>query len=172
MAREALVKQAPQPPASITEPDHLRRTQDALAHRFKPQTGREHLDVPQDRHQPTLRQPRDDLPGPRALLAQAGEHAHFDFAPARFPRGCPGRGPKRDQHAIGPQGQGQSRPLGCQWLGHRPMALGHGGQVFLEVLHSLVASRLHPTPDGSGTDGAPDVPAEQPGRSGKGHKNR
>ena len=52
------------------------------------------------------------------------------------------------------------------------MAWGHGGQVFLEVLHRLVASRLHPTPDGAGTDGAPDVPAEQPGRRGIRHQDR
>ena len=89
MAREALVKQAPQPSAAIAEPDHLGRTQDALAHRFQPQTGRERLDVSQDRHQPALHQPRDDLPGPRAMLAQAGQHAHFDLAPADLPLGLP-----------------------------------------------------------------------------------
>ena len=38
MAREALLKQAPQPSAAITEPDHLGVLSDALAHRFEPQT--------------------------------------------------------------------------------------------------------------------------------------
>ena len=33
----------------------------------------ERLDIPQDRHQPALVQPGDDLAGPRAMLAQAGQ---------------------------------------------------------------------------------------------------
>jgi hypothetical protein len=44
---------------------------DALAHGFKPHTWLERIDIPQDRHQPTLMQPGDDLPSARAMLAQA-----------------------------------------------------------------------------------------------------
>ena len=35
IGREALLKQAPQPPAAITEPDHLGRLRDALAHALR-----------------------------------------------------------------------------------------------------------------------------------------
>src|SRR5919199_453849 len=42
IGREALVKQAPQPPAAITEPDHLGRTADVLAECCEPQAWLEH----------------------------------------------------------------------------------------------------------------------------------
>src|SRR5438105_9883137 len=80
--RKLLRKQAPQPAATITEPDHLRRTDDTLAERFEPQARLECLEVPQDRHQPTVLQPRHALAGPRAMLPQTGQHAYFDLAPS------------------------------------------------------------------------------------------
>jgi hypothetical protein len=172
MTRAALFKEAPHPTAPVAEPAHRRRALAPLAQRCEPEPRREGGAIPHDRYQPPLHQPSDDLPGPRVLLAQAGAHAHCDCAPAGVPRGCSGLRPQRDPHASGPQGQGQSHRLGRQWLGPRPVVLGHGGQVFLEGLHGLVASRWPPTPDGSGTDGAPAVPAEQPGRSGTRHQDR
>src|SRR2546428_4607869 len=83
--RELLRKQAPQPGAAITEPDPLRRPDDALAERFEPQARLECLDVPQDRHQPTVLQPRHAPARPRAMLTQTGPHAYFDLAPAEPP---------------------------------------------------------------------------------------
>ena len=44
--RKTLIKQAPQPPAAITEPDHLGRVPDALAQRFEPETRLEGIDIP------------------------------------------------------------------------------------------------------------------------------
>src|SRR5439155_16416609 len=82
IGRQALIIQPPQPPCAITEPDHLGSGSDALAYRFQPQTGLERLDVPEDRHQPTLMQPSDDLACARTMLAQAGQHTHLDLAPA------------------------------------------------------------------------------------------
>jgi hypothetical protein len=52
------------------------------------------------------------------------------------------------------------------------VTLGHGGQVLLEVRHGLVASRLHPTPHGARAHHAATVPAQQPRRCGKRHKDR
>src|SRR5712691_184969 len=103
---EALVKQTPQPPCTITEPDHLRRTQDALAYRFEPQTRLERLEVTQDRHQPALMQPGDDLASARAILAQAGQHSHFDLAPPGLAPGLAPLRPKRYHHPIGTHDQG------------------------------------------------------------------
>jgi len=50
IGREALLKQPPQAPGAITEPDHLGRAHDALALRFEPQTPLERLDIPEDGH--------------------------------------------------------------------------------------------------------------------------
>jgi hypothetical protein len=51
MTSEALLKQAPPPSATVTEPDHVGGVQDALAHGFTPQTGAECRNVSQDRPQ-------------------------------------------------------------------------------------------------------------------------
>src|SRR4029434_4190159 len=99
MAREALLKEAPQPAATVAEPDHLGCLQDALAHRFAPQSGTERLYVPQDGHETAVVQPCDDVTQPCAMLTQAGEHAHYDFAPPYFHRGRPPRTPTRTPHA-------------------------------------------------------------------------
>src|SRR6266568_8316513 len=56
--RQTLLIQPPQAPCAITEPDHLGGRADALAHGCKPQTRLQRLDIPQDRHQPTLVEPR------------------------------------------------------------------------------------------------------------------
>ena len=52
------------------------------------------------------------------------------------------------------------------------MALGNGGQFRLEVLHGLVARRLDPTPHRTRAHHAATVPAQQPRRRGKRHKDR
>jgi hypothetical protein len=57
MARKALLTQAPEPSATITEPDHLRRLLESLAPCFSPQARREGIKVAQDGHQPALPQP-------------------------------------------------------------------------------------------------------------------
>src|SRR5215475_10466307 len=106
MAREALLTAAPQPAATVAETDHLGCLQDALAHRFAPQSGTERLDVPQDGPETAVGQPCDDVAQPWAMLPQAGEHAHVDCAPPYFPRGRTARRPKRHHHASRPQGQG------------------------------------------------------------------
>src|SRR4030095_13070112 len=94
MARKALLKQAPQPSATVTEPDDVGGMQDTLACGFTPQTRAQGLNIPQDGHQTAVLEPRDDLPQLCAMLAQTGAHAHFDFAPADFPRGHTSFGPK------------------------------------------------------------------------------
>ena len=171
MARKALLKQAPQPAAAITEPDHLRRTPDALPQRFQPQTRREHLDIAQDGHQPALQQPGHEMPGARAMLAQASQHAHFDLAPADLALRLSALGPKRHHDAIGPQSQRQGRLGRRQRLWRRLMPLRHGGQLGLEALHGVVAGCLHPPPHRTGTDHAPTVPAQQPRCGRKRHKD-
>src|SRR5215217_8792291 len=100
-ASKALVKQAPYPPAAITEPDHLGSAPDTLAQRFEPETRLEGLDVPQDGHQPALCQPSDHLPCPRTMLGHPGEYAHFDLAPSDLPPRRASVGSKRHHHAIG-----------------------------------------------------------------------
>src|SRR5438128_12237815 len=67
IGREALIKQPPQSPGAITEPDHLGCAHDALAQRFEPQTPLECIDIPQDRHQSALMQPGNALAGPCAM---------------------------------------------------------------------------------------------------------
>src|SRR5438128_3452233 len=57
MAREALLKEAPQPAATVAEPNHVGGMHDALAHGFAPQPGTERLDVPQDGHETAVLQP-------------------------------------------------------------------------------------------------------------------
>src|SRR6266404_5907193 len=52
------------------------------------------------------------------------------------------------------------------------MALGDGSQFLLEVRHGLVPSRLHPTPHRARTHPTTTIPAQQPGRRGKRHKDR
>ena len=106
------------------------------------------------------------------MLAQTGEHTHFDLAPANLPPRRPGIRPKRHHHAIGTQGQRQGRLRGRQRLGRRLVAPGHSGEVLLEVLHGLVASRLHPTPHRARAHHATTIPAQQPRRRGKRHKDR
>ena len=106
------------------------------------------------------------------MLPQAGQHTHFDLAPADLPSRRAGIGSKRYHHAISPQGQRQGRLLGRQRLGCRAVAPGDGGQFVLEVLHGLVASRLHPTPHRARAHHAATIPAQQPRRRGKRHKDR
>ena len=116
MVRKALRNETPPPAPPVAEPDHAGCLQDALAHGFAPQSGTERLDVSQNGHKTAVLQPGDDVAQPGAMLAQAGEHAHFDFAPPDFPRGRTARGPKRYHHAIRPQGQGQGRQLSSSGL--------------------------------------------------------
>src|SRR5262245_65548798 len=87
MARAALLTEAPQPAATVAEPDHLGCLQDALAHRFAPQSGTERLDVPQDGHKTAVVKPCDDVTQPGAMLPQAGENATFDFEHTYFTSG-------------------------------------------------------------------------------------
>src|SRR5215216_1490375 len=172
MAREALLKEAPQPAATVAEPDHLGCLQDALAHRFAPQPRTERLDVPQDSHKTAVVQPCDDVAQPCAMLPQAGEHAHFDFTPLYFPRGRTARRPKRHHHAIRSQGQGQGRQFSGQGLWRWRVPPGHRFEVLLEEGHCAVASRLDPTPHGTRAYHVATVPPQQPRRRGKGHKDR
>src|SRR4051812_27320354 len=171
MAREALLKEAPQPAATVAEPDHGGCLQDALAHRFAPQSGTERLDVPQDGHETAVVQPGDDVAQPGAMLTQTGEHAHFDFAPPYFPRGRTARRPKWHHHAIRSQGQGQGRQLSSQGLLRWRVPPGHGFEVLLEEGHRAVASRLDPTPHGTRAHHTATGPPQQPRRRGKGHKD-
>ena len=172
MASEALLKQAPQPPTTIAEPDDLGSVQDALAYRFAPQAPLERFTVPQDGDQSALLQPGDALAYPSAMLASTGEHPHVELAPAHLPPGVAALWPKRHQDALGPQDQRQSRELGPQRLWRRLVPLRHGGAVCLESLHGLVAGRLDPTPHRPGTDHATAVPAQQPRRGRKRPKDR
>jgi hypothetical protein len=66
---KALVKQAPQPPTAVTEPDNLWSMPDALTQRFEPETGLEGVDIPQHGDEPALGQPGDHLACPCAMLA-------------------------------------------------------------------------------------------------------
>jgi hypothetical protein len=75
LAREALLKQAPQPSTTVTAPDHMGGVPDTLACGFTPQTRAQGLNIPQDGHQTAVLEPRDDLPQPCAMLAQAGQQA-------------------------------------------------------------------------------------------------
>jgi hypothetical protein len=52
------------------------------------------------------------------------------------------------------------------------VSLRHGGEVGLQIIHRLVASRLHPTPHGPRADGATAVLTQQPGGGGKWDKDR
>ena len=70
--RHTRLIQPPPAPCTITAPDYLRGRADTLGHGFQPHTRLERLDLPQDRHQPTLAEPGDDRAGARARLAQAG----------------------------------------------------------------------------------------------------
>ena len=170
--RQTLLIQPPQAPGTITEPDHLGGRADALAHGFKPQTRLERIDIPQDRHQPTLAEPGDDLAGARTMLAQAGQHPHFDFVPSCLPRRLAARRAKRDHHPIGTQDQGGGGKIGRQRLWRRQVALRQSVQVLLEGLHHVLTSRLHPPPHRLWTDRAPTVPAQQAGGGRKRHKDR
>ena len=146
--------------------------QDALAYSFAPQPGTERLDVPQDGHETAVLQPCDDVAQPCTMLAQAGEHAHFDFAPTYFPRGRTARRPKRHHHAVRPQGQGQGRQLNSQGLLRWRVPPGHGFEVLLEKSHRVVASRLDPAPHGTRAHQPPTVLPQQPRRRGEWHKDR
>jgi hypothetical protein len=77
---------------------------EALAQRFEPETRLEGVDIAQNGHKPALRQPRDHLPCPCAMLAEPGENAHFDLTPADLPTRCARVGPQGHHHAIGTQG--------------------------------------------------------------------
>src|SRR5262245_46309768 len=68
--RELLLKEAPQPPPAITEPDDLGGTPDALPQRFQPQTRLAGVHIAQDSHEPALRQPGHPLPCPHMMRAQ------------------------------------------------------------------------------------------------------
>src|SRR5712691_4797939 len=116
MASEALLKQMPQSPCPITEPDHTGRVQDALAYGFEPQPRLEGLEITEDGHQPTLMQPGNDLACSRAMLAQAGQHAYFDLVPGRFAPGVAALGAKRDHHPIGPHEERSRRQFSRQRL--------------------------------------------------------
>lgn len=69
MGTEALIKQSPQPPGTVTESDHLKITYEALSHGFKPKSRLERLDVLQARQQPALMQPGNDFAAARAMMA-------------------------------------------------------------------------------------------------------
>jgi hypothetical protein len=80
--------------------------QDALAYGFEPQPRLEGLAATQDGHEPALGQPGHDLACPRAMLAQAGQHTHFDLAPLRFASGLAAVGTKRHHHPVSTYDQG------------------------------------------------------------------
>jgi hypothetical protein len=52
------------------------------------------------------------------------------------------------------------------------VTLGDGGQFRLQVLHGLVARRLYPAPHRARAHHAATIPAQQPGRRRKRHKDR
>ena len=102
LSRAARVKQAPEPVATIPLPDHVWSVLVALAQRCEPQLRREGIAGPQDSHSPTLRQPRDALPWPHAMLAQAGQYTPFRPAPAGLACWHTSLGPQRPRHTIDP----------------------------------------------------------------------
>src|SRR5712691_4526994 len=81
MGAEALVKQTPQPPAAIAEPDDLGSAQDTLPERFEPQTRLEGIDSTQDGHQAAMREAGDEFSRAGAMVAQASEPPHCDLTP-------------------------------------------------------------------------------------------
>ena len=144
----------------------------ALAHGCQPHTRRERLALPQDRHQPTLAQPGDDLAGARAMLAQAGQHPAFDFVPWGLPGRLTTRRAQRAHHPIGAYDQGRRGQLGRQRLRRRQVALRERMQVLLEGLQRLLTRRWQPSPHRLWTDKAPTVPAQQAGCSRQRHTDR
>src|SRR4029450_1379885 len=169
--REALLKQPPQSPGTITEPDHLGRVPDALAKRFKPQTLLERIDSTQDRHQPALMQSGNDLAGPCAGGAQGGHYAHFNLMPGGFAPGLPSLRAKRDHHPISTQKQGSRLQLGRQWLLGGPVSLGYCLELLVELRHGPPPCRLAPLPHGLRTDRPRALPPQQHRRRRKRHKD-
>jgi len=161
IGHEALLKQPPQAPGSITEPDHLGRVPDALAQRFEPQTLLERLDIPEDGYQPALMQPGHELAGPGAMATQAGQHTHFHFMPGRFAPGLPALRAKRDHHPIRAHEQGSCRELGGQGLLGGPVSLGDSLELLVELLHGPPPRGLDPLPHSLGTDRPRTIPAQQ-----------
>jgi hypothetical protein len=106
------------------------------------------------------------------MLAQTGQHTHFNLAPAALPPRAATIGAKWHHHAISPEDQRQGRLLGRQRLGRRSVVARDGGQLLLEVLHSLLARRLHPTPHRAWAHRTATIPAQQSRRRGKRHKDR
>jgi len=134
LSRAARVKQAPEPASTIPPPDHVWSALEALAQRCEPQQRREGRASSQDSHPPTLRQPRDALPWPRAMLARLGQHTPIS---SRAGGAC--LWAHQPQAATAP-----SR--------HRPLGLRPGREVGLEGLHGPLPSGLYPTPRLSGAD--------------------
>ena len=172
MTRKALLKQAPQPASAITEPDHLRWPGrcpggSASSHR----RGFEHLNVTQDCHQAAPCSRVTHWVGPRAMLAQTGQHTHFDLAPA-------GSSPVGHRHRVetapvtpsAPRAKGKTA---CSAVNGWASAVisRDGGDFFLEVLHGLLACRLHPTPHRAWAHRTATIPAQQSRRRGKRHKD-
>ena len=171
-ARTLRLTQAPSPATAITEPDHLRSASAALTPRCKPPPRGAPLAVAQDGYPPALRPSGHAVPGPRARLAQAGQHTPCDLAPAALPPGIAAVWPQRHHDASGPQRPGQGREVGRQGLGGWLMPLGSGVPLGLEGLHGLVAGRLHPTPHRPGADHTPPGPTQQPRGRRKRHEDR
>src|SRR4029077_13705448 len=146
IGREALLKQPPEAPGTVTEPDHLRGVPDALAQRFEPQTPLERIALTEDGHPPALMQPGHDLAGPSGMAAQAGQHASCDLVPGRLALGVPSLWAQRNPHPLRAQEQGGRRSRSGQRLWEWDVLLGYGVQVRLEVRHGLMARGLHPTP--------------------------
>jgi len=136
---------------------------DTLAQRFKPQTLLERHEITKDRHQSALPQPGHDLAGPRAMAAQARQHADLHLVPGRFAPGWAALRAKRPHHPSGSDQQGSRFQCGRQRLLGGLLAWGDGLQLRVELRHGPVSSRLHPTPDSTRADGAATLPAQQPG---------
>src|SRR6266446_74079 len=171
MGSEALVIETPQPPTAITEPDHLRGAQEPLAQRCEPQPWLEGIDIAPNCHQTARIKPRDALPGTCAMLAQTGQYPHFDLMPSRFASRLAGLRPKRHHDPIGAYGTGRDSQVGLQSLGHRLLTSRHLIQLCLELCDCPFASGLHPSPHRPRADGGRTIPAEQPCRGGKRHKD-
>jgi hypothetical protein len=136
------LKEAPQPPPAITEPDDLGGTPDALPQRFQPQTRLEGVNIAYDRHEPALHQPGHPLPCPLKRPAHthhvAPGHA---FTPQRRPTGWAGRPGGRLASSLSEHGFDQMHREDASDLPRRQDQCGEGGGLFhrtQQILHRRI----------------------------------
>ena len=85
--------------------------------------GCEHLDVPQDGHQPALSQPAGRRVPAACDAAPAGQHTHFDLAPADLPSGAPASGRNGTMTPSAPRANGKAASSAASGSGVGPSPL-------------------------------------------------